>query len=85
MIVTPLNTANGLKLWVADGHNEEELRQGLSLGYIEWKGVQLKIEKVQDWNSTGPGLVTKLVHVEVSSGALEKLNAIMVAERKSRF
>lgn len=84
MIITPHNSANGMKLWVADGRNEEELRKGLSLGYIEWKGVRLNIEKTQDWNPTGPGLVTKLVHVEVPTEALEKLNTIMVAESAGR-
>ena len=64
MIVYPHNTANGFVLWIADGHSEQELADGLSHGYIEFKGIRMKIVKVQPYNRTAPGLVTKLVHVE---------------------
>jgi hypothetical protein len=64
MIIRPQNTVNGYALWIADGHSEQELTDGLKHGYIEFKNIRMKITKVQEWNPTAPGLVTKLVHVE---------------------
>jgi hypothetical protein len=64
MIVYPHNTANGFTLWIADGHSEQELANSLSRGYIEFQDIKMKITKVQEYNPTAPGLITKLVHVE---------------------
>lgn len=83
MIIHPLNTANGFKLWIVDGQSEEELNKDLSLGYIEWKGIRMNIEKVQEWNPTGEGLVTKLVNVDMPSETADKLNSIMIADLKA--
>jgi len=64
MIIYPSPAVSAMVLWIADGNSEEELKQGLSLGYIEYRGVRMNITKIQDYNPSRKGLVTKLVHVQ---------------------
>lgn len=82
MTIKPSEAATGLTAWMAEGPTETDVQNGLASGFIEWEGVRMKINNIQDW-PLGNGIITKMVMVEMTPEVQERLNRIMVQKAKA--
>lgn len=85
MIIRPSPTANGWRLWLAEGATEKELDEGLKYGYIMWHGVRLEIEKVQDWSLGTAELITRQVTIKAPTVDQLKLIDNLAVSLKKQF